>query len=215
VKRLLPAYQGFTTVELLGASVCAAILLSALYGFYSQQLAYLLVQETRTATLEDARGALDIMARELKNAGSWGQGTAPLGCKRIVAATPTLLRIQADLNGDGDCDGATSVAETGEDVTYDIYKSTDTCPGAMTIRRNNNCLLANVVVSSKEPLFTYFDSNDAQLAGNPPLDAVRRIKIKFSVEVPDPTPQGKRVGNMLRTTLSSSVKFRNLQDGSL
>ena len=201
-------------MELLGASACAAIFLSALYGFYSQQLAYLLVQETRTATLMDARGALDIMVRELKNAGSWGEGTAPLGCKRIVTATPNLLRIQADLNGDGDCDGATSGVETGEDVTFDLYKPTDTCPGAITIRRNNNCLVANVVVSSKEPLFTYFNGDDVQLAGNPPVDSVRRVSIKFSVEVPDPTPQGKRLGKTLRTTLSSSVKFRNVQDGS-
>jgi Tfp pilus assembly protein PilW len=209
MNRALRNDDGFTTVELLGASLCATMILAALYGFSSQQLANLLVQETKTAILEDARGALDIMARELKNAGSWGEGAAPSECKRIVTATPTFLRIQADLNGDGDCDGAASTVETGEDVTYELNKPTDACPGFVIIRRNGNCLVANVVISSKEPLFTYFDANDLQLPGYPSVEAVRRVSIKFSVEVPDPTSQGKRSGKTLKSTLSSSVKFRN------
>jgi len=209
MNRTLRNDDGFTTVELLGASLCATILLAALYGFSSQQLANLLVEETKTATLEDARGALDIMVRELKNAGSWGEGSAPSECKRIVTATPTLLRVQADLNGDGDCDGAISVVETGEDVTYELNKPTAACPGFITIRRNGNCLVANAVVSSKEPLFSYFDANGLQLAGTPLVDEVKRVSIKFSVEVPDPTSQGKRSGKTVKSTLSSSVKFRN------
>ena len=201
---MLWSRKGLTTVELLGAALCAAIILAALYGFYREQLFNLLLQEARTATLEDARGALDIMVRELRNAGFWGTGMAPTGCKRIVTATPTLIRIQADLDGNGDC----SSAVVGNDVTYDLSNGTPTCPGSI-IRRNGNCLVANVVVSSGEPLFTYFDIADTQLPGNPPLDAVKRIRIAFSVQVPEPTPQGKKSGRTIRSTLSSSVEFRN------
>ncbi len=203
MKRMLWSRKGLTTVELLGAALCAAIILAALYGFYREQLFNLLLQEARTATLEDARGALDIMVRELRNAGFWGTGMAPAGCKRIVTATPTLIRIQADLDGNGDCSSA-----VGDDVTYDLSNGTPTCPGSI-MRRNGNCLVANVVVSSGEPLFTYFDIADTQLPGNPPLDAVKRIRIAFSVQVPEPTPQGKKSGRTIRSTLSSSVEFRN------
>jgi hypothetical protein len=203
VKKIIRSRAGLTTVELLGAALCATVILSALYGFYREQLVYLLLQETRTATLEDARGALDIMIRELRNAGWWDKGFAPPSCKRIVTATPTIIHIQADLNGDEDCDGA-----TGENVTYDLYKGTESCPG-MILRRNGICLVANVVVTAGEQLFTYFDANDAQLAANPPVDAVKRVRIKFSVEVPDPSPQGKRSGKTIRSTLASSVEFRN------
>jgi hypothetical protein len=207
VTKLIHSRKGFTTVELLGAALSAAVILSALYGFYREQLVHLLLQETKTATLEDARGALDIMVRELRNAGSWGKGPAPAGCKGIVAATPTVIRIQADLNGDGDCDGAAE-SERGENVTYDLSKGTDTCPG-MILRRNTFCLVANVHVPFGEPLFTYFDADDSALAQNPPLDSIKRVRIRFSVEVPDPTPQAKKSGKTIRSTLASSVEFRN------
>jgi Tfp pilus assembly protein PilW len=52
-------------------------MIGGLYGFYRDQLFYNLAQQTKTATLEDARGALDIMARDLKNAGSWATGAPP------------------------------------------------------------------------------------------------------------------------------------------
>jgi Tfp pilus assembly protein PilW len=208
--------SGFTTVEFLGATACAAIVLSALYGFYREQLFSLLLQETRTVTLEDVRGSLDIMGRELRNAGSFPVVTDVTCVKdgsgnplRVVSATSTSIQIQADTesrNG-GDPDG--KCTETGEAVTYDIGSATSTCPGPMIIRRNGYCLVANVVISSKEPLFTYFDGNDIQLGGNPPVDVVKRVSIKFSVEVPDPTPRGKRSGKTLKSTLSSSVTFRN------
>lgn len=196
-----------TTLELLNGALCAAVVLATLYGFYRQQLFNLLSQEVKTATLEDARGALDIMVRELRNAGYWGNGTAPAGCQKIVAATATSIRIQADLNGDGDCDGATA-AETGEDVAYDLSTATPTCPGSI-IRRNGNCLVANVVIPAGERLFRYFDGDDTALAGSPPLDAIKRVKIALSVRVPEPTPQGRASGKTITSTLSSSVEFRN------
>jgi Tfp pilus assembly protein PilW len=115
MKRMLWC-TGFTTVEFLGATACAAIVLSALYGFYRQQLFSLLVQETRTVTLEDVRGSLDIMVRELRNAGSFPVMTDATCVKdssgdplRVVSASSTSIRIQADTesrNGaepDGKC----------------------------------------------------------------------------------------------------------------
>jgi hypothetical protein len=215
MKRMLWC-AGFTTVEFLGATACAAIVLSALYGFYREQLFSLLLQEMKTVTLEDVRGSLDIMVRELRNAGSFPLTTDASCVKdgsgnplRVVSATSTSIQIQADTesrNG-GDPDG--KCTETGEVVTYDIGGATAACPGPMIIRRNGYCLVANVVVSAREPLFTYFDGSDLPFAGNPPVDAVKRIGIKFSVEVPDPTPQGKRLGKTVKTALSSSVTFRN------
>ncbi len=216
MKKILACYRGFTTVELLSAALCGAIVLSALYGFSRSQLFGLLLQETRTATLEDARGALDIMVRELRNAGSFpvAAGTAciqddsgkPL---RIVSASPSSIQIQTDTVSTGGNDPDGKCTETGESVTYAIGSGTETCPGPMTIKRNGSCLVANVVVSAKEPLFTYWDANDSPLGSNPAVDAVKRVRIKFSVEVPDPTPQGKNLKTTVKAALSSSVGFRN------
>ena len=209
--RILAQRHGTTTVEVLCAAACGAIVLATLYSFYREQLIHLVVQETRTATLEDARGALDIMARELRNAGYGGSGTAPAGCQRIVTATAMSIRIQADINGDSDCDGATS-AETGEDVVYDLASATPTCPGA-NLRRNDNCLVANVVMPPGQSLLTYFDEADFRIAGVPQPDRIKRIKITLSVQVAEPTPQGKASGKKVASTISSSVELRNPQRG--
>jgi Tfp pilus assembly protein PilW len=216
MKKIFTCSRGFTTVELLSAALCGAIVLSALYGFSRGQLFSLLLQETKTATLEDARGALDIMVRELRNAGSFPMTTDATCIKddsgkplRVVSASPTSIQIQTDTasTGSGDPDGKCTA--TGENVTYAIGSGTDACPGPITIKRNGSCLVANVVVSAKEPLFTYFDLNGPELVASPPVDAVKRVRIRFSVEVPDPTPGGKGLGKTIKATLSSSIIFRN------
>ena len=207
--RIFARSNGTTTVELLCAAVSGAVVLAALYGFYRTQLIHLVAQEGKTATLEDARGALDIMVRELRNAGYWESGAPPAGCRRIVAATAELIRIQADFNGDGDCDGATA-AETGEDVTYELTGPTPTCPGAV-LRRNRNCLAANVVLPPGQPLFSYFDETDSPLPAAPPLDRIRRVRIALSVEQPESSPAKKPAAKKIASTLSSSVEFRNAQ----
>lgn len=196
--------RGFTTAELLIAGLFGMVVVATLYGFYREQLYNLISQETKTATLEDARGALDMMVRELRNAGSWGTGTAPSGCSRVVSASATSIRIQADLDGNGSC----STSTTGEDVTFDLASATSTCPGSI-IRRNGNCLVGNVVIPTGSSLFTYYDSSNTQLSSSPTVTNVKRVKITFSVQVAEPTPEGKAAGRNVTSTLSSSVEFRN------
>jgi Tfp pilus assembly protein PilW len=217
MKKIVSDHRGFTTVEFLSVALCGAIVLSGLYGFSRGQLFSLLVQETRTATMEDARGALDIIVRELRNAGSFPKLTDPSCIKdasgnplRLISANSTSIQIQTDTESTagGDPDGQCTA--TGENVTYAIGGGTEACPGPITIKRNGSCLVASVAVSSKEPLFTYFDLNDKQLGANPPLDAIKRVRIRFAVEVSDPTPRGKSLGTTIKSTLSSSVEFRNL-----
>lgn len=204
--------RGFTMAELLVAALFALIVVGTLYGFYRQQLLTLHSEEVRTATLEDTRGALDIMVRELRNAGAWTSGSQPGGCQRIVTAIDAAIRTQADLNGDGDCDSATS-AETGEDVTYELASATSTCPGKIIRRKGSGidpgqCLVANVVIPAGSSFLTYYDTAGAVLT--PPIadfNAIRRVKITFAVEVANPHPDVG--GALLASTLSSSVEFRN------
>ena len=203
MKSILWNAEGVTTIELVVAALFAGIILATLYGFYRHQLFSLLSQEVKTATLEDARGALDIMVRELRNAGYWGSGTSPPGCQKIVMATPNSIRIQADLDANGDCNSA-----VGDDVTYDLSNATPTCPG-LILRRNGNCLVGSVVIPPGAALFSYFDGADAQLAASPAVDSIQRVKITFSVQVPEPTPEGKALGRTVASTLTSSVEFRN------
>lgn len=195
--------KGFTTAELLVAALFGMIVVATLYGFYTEQLYNLISQETKTATLEDARGSLDMMVRELRNAGSWGTGTAPSGCSRVKAATATSIQIQADLDSNGNCSSA-----TGEDVTYDLSTATSTCPGSI-IRRNSNCLVANVVIPTGSSLFTYYNSSNTDLGPSPTVTSIKRVKITFAVQVQNPNPNSRSANPNVTSTLSSSVEFRN------
>jgi len=210
VKRIFLNSKGFTIAEVLLAALFGLIVMAALYGFFREQLFNLVSQETKTVTLEEARGALNLMAREIRNAGAWGTGVAPTECSRIVTATATVIQVQADLNADGDCDGATNPDETGENVTYAFVStpnpSGDPCPGA-SITRNEDCLAANVIIPSGNFL-TYYIAGSTTPLGFPisDLTTIKRVKITFAIEKTNPNP---KVGGTISSTLSSSAIFRN------
>ena len=231
MKQILCNNNGYTITEQLIAALFALVVVGTLYGFYRDQLFHLVSQEAKTATLEDARGALDIIIRDLRNAGSWGTGSAPLErdssedlknlddpdndadnvCNRVYTATKKSIHIQMDLNGDGDCmdyldHPAAGHRKDRETIRYELTGPTDTCPGATIIRRNGDCLVPNVVTPTPEKLFMYYDGNGADLGDDPVPVAIKRVKISFSVQVKNPNP---RIAGFVTSTLSSSVEFRN------
>jgi len=207
--------RGMTLIEQLVALGLGALMMTGLFGYFRSEAIHLRSLETRTTTMEDARGALDIMTRELKNAGSWGTGSVPTEtgsvddpdddadavCNRVYLATVNRLHVQMDLNGNGNC----ADVDPRENIRYELTGPTATCPGSTIIRRNGDCLVANILVGPI-PLFTYFDSMGNDLGAAPHLAAIRRVRIAFSVQVKNPDA---RVGGNLTTLLSSSVEFRN------
>jgi len=186
--------------------------IATLYGFFRDQLYFLVAQETKTATLEDARGALDMMVRELSNAGSFPlpanyPTTRPANdddvnnCKRVVSASATSIRIQADLTEDGDC------ADDNEDVTYTYNLMSG------TIERNSTTspVVSNVALASGNDFLTYYTagSTTSVTPSSTNINAIKRVKISFAVQVADPTPEGKAAGRKITSTLYSTVDFRN------
>jgi hypothetical protein len=188
----------------------------AIYGFYRTQLFQTLAQETKTATLEDARGALDIIVRDLKNAGAWVDGRPPaeIGtaddpendsdsiCNRIYAANATKIHVQMDLNGNGNCGDS----EPRENVRYELTGPTSTCGGIKIIRRNGDCLVANVTTPVAGKLFTYFDSSGADLGAAPAVARIKRVRVTFGVRAKNPDTQAK---TSIVSELSTSVDLRN------
>jgi type II secretory pathway component PulJ len=207
---------GITLIEQLLALLLGAVMITSLYGFYRAGLYQFIAQETKIAALQDARGALDIIIRDLKNAGSWGTGQPPAEhggaddpdgdadavCNRVYAATPTMIHVQMDLNGNGSC-GDT---EPRENIRYEITGPTATCPGSKILRRNDDCLLAHVVTPAADKVFRYYDSSGHDLGDTPPLQAIKRIRIAFSVQEKNPDPHNSET---LTANLSTSVELRN------
>jgi len=208
--------RGTTLLEQLITLLLGTVVITSLYGFYRAELFHLLSQEAKTITLEEARGAMDIISRDLKGAGSWGTGSVPSEqggdddpegdadavCNRVYRATRALIHIQMDLNGNDNC----ADTDPRENIRYELAGSTATCSGAVVIRRNGDCLVSNVTTPAPNTLFTYYDSNGVDLGESPPLSAIKRIRIEFTVEVKNPDPQ---VRGKISSSLSSSVELRN------
>ena len=208
--------SGVSFVEQMVALALGSVLLTGLYGYFRSNLFQLLILESRTAILEDARGAVDIIIRDLRNAGSWSSGSVPteMGgaddpdndpdavCNRVYAATASMIHVQMDINGNGNC----ADTDPRENIRYELAGPTTTCPGPSIIRRNGDCLVANVVVPAEGKLFTYFDRDGNDLGNLPPLDLIRRVRVAFTIEVKSPTPQ---ITGKLASSLSSSVQLRN------
>lgn len=214
--RFLAHQRGVTLLEQIISLLLGAVMITTLYGYFRAELYQLAALERKTATLEDARGALDIMIRELKNAGSWGTGSAPAEtgvgddpnsdadtvCNRVYVATATLLHVQMDINGNGTC------ADTNprENIRYELTGPTSTCSGPYIIRRSNDCLVANVYTETAGKLFTYYDAGGTDLGNSPDPAVIKRVRIAFAVQVQNPDP---RIGGNLASTVSNSVEFRN------
>ena len=208
--------RGVTFIEQMVGLLLGSVMIASLYGYFRSTLYQQLSLETKTATLEDARGALDIMSRDLRHAGSWGSGSAPneIGsmddpdndadsvCNRVYAASPSIIHVQMDLNGNGNC----ADTDPRENIRYELTGPTSTCPGSNIIRRNGDCLVANVVLPIAGKLFTYFDADGTELGSTPTLDSIKRVRIVFAVQVKNPDP---RLTGNLASTLSSSVELRN------
>lgn len=200
MKRMVLDNKGFTLAELLIASLFGVIVMATLYGFFRDQLFNLLQQETKTGTLEEVRGAMDMMVRELRNAGSWGKSpyTAPTNCSRVATATSEKIQIRADLDADGDCAGA-----TGEDVTYELSGS--------KITRNDDSLVESVVLPSGSSFLTYYKADNTSFTPSTAADRdlIKRVKITFGVQVQNPNPNSRAANPNITSTLSTSVEFRN------
>jgi Tfp pilus assembly protein PilW len=208
--------RGVTLIEQLAALLLGTIVIASLYEFYRAELFRTISQEAKTSTLEDARGALDIMVRDLRNAGSWGTGSAPperggvddpnndadMKCNRVYAASGGMIHVQMDLNSNDSC----ADTEPRENIRYELTGPTATCPGTTIIRRNGDCLVANVKTASDSKLFTYYDVTGADLGDSPSPMAIKRIRIAFAVQVKNPDP---RVGGNMNSTLSTSIDLRN------
>ncbi len=200
--------KGFTLTELLVAMGLSLMVLSAVYGVYRVQAHTVRAQEFKMEAQEDARAALDMMTREIRNAGFFPTLTpcaAPAnnnGVATATAASATTLRFVYDADRDGFCTGTLAgPAGADEDVTYS-YTGTDI---TRTVGNGAPQLLTagNVTAFS----FTYFDSAAAPItvpANIAPL--AKRISISLTVRSRSTDAQ---FGGGQLITMTSNVDLRN------
>src|SRR5262249_45732798 len=191
--------SGVTLIEQLVALLLGAVIIASLYEFYRAELFRTISQEAKTSTLEDARGALDIIVRDLRNAGSWGTGSIPAekggvddpnsdadpDCNRFYAASRGIIHIQLDLNANGSC----RRSEPLYNIRCELTSPDASCSGATINRRNGYCLVAHVKTITADQLFTYYYVTVAVLGDSLLTAAIKRIRIAFAVQVKNPDPK--------------------------
>ena len=92
--------RGFTLVEMLIAMVIAGIMGMALVAFLRVQHQTMVRQNSGVLATQNARAAMDMLARELRNAGYSPRGA--LSAARVQVMEVDSVSWTADMNADGD-----------------------------------------------------------------------------------------------------------------
>ncbi len=209
-------------IELLVTILLSSIVMGAIYSVYRVQTHSMKVQENRLEAQEYARSVLDLMVREIRNA-----GYAPLGCGEgagIAVAGAQTLQFRYDANADGDC------ADLDEDITYG-FDTAGCSAGFANITRKDGANAAlpitdcNVATGTANFSFTYYPKNcldnnfstpvgggAAACPGTPGGDAgtfaaLHRVKITLTVQSKNPDPE---FGGQLISTMTSNVNLHNI-----
>ncbi len=203
-------HGGFSLIELLVTVLLSSIVMGAIYSVYRVQTHSMKVQENRMEAQEYARSVLDLMVREIRNA-----GYDPLGCAEvagIAVAGVQTLQFRYDANADGDC------ADLEEDITYGF--DTAGCPaGFANITRDdaNDTNSAQPITdcnirddSGKFSLAYY--QKDSTTAYATPVSAANRLlthRVIVTITVESKNPNSE-FGGQLISTMTSNVNLHNI-----
>ena len=138
---------GFSLIELLLAMTITLTILGLTSGFLASSFNVRARENQKTDALADTQRALNIMSREIANAGF---GLANNG---IVAAdsNDTAIRVRANLNAFDGQTSSNSISDRNEDVKYSLYSAgSDSYIVRLDIgTQNQTTVLANRVDSLK------------------------------------------------------------------
>ena len=223
--------KGFTLIEILVASAISMLMLGTIYLAIQSAQRSSSGMERKVTAQHDARGALEIMAMEIRmvsynptfatdiwrNVACASGGVTPAN-RGIQNATATSIMVQMDIcctGGDGDGD----VADPNEIIRYN-YETTGT---DRYITRSTNCGPAQSILGDSStprtvkvintdlgiPLVQYFDGAGAQIAAASlpaAIPNIRVIDIVLAVETDEIDPS---TGQKRRMVYSTRVIPRN------
>jgi len=178
--------NGFTLVELIVAIFIGSLVLTAIYSFINMAQRSSSGIERRVGAQQDARGALELMAMELRMASynplSQRPWAVPASCSGLSAdqiyrgiqeATANSITIEMDLNGNGVVEGTTGL-NPDEVIKYvydssnkEITRSTSCAtPQPFLGAANSNTDQKTVSVENNAagiPVFRYFNASGTDI----------------------------------------------------
>lgn len=187
--------EGFTLVELMVSMGIGMVILAAVTTTFMSQTRIYNAQEQINEMQQNARGALDILSRELKMAGYKPNGGGFDG----VTYSTTQLRVQADLNSDG----AISTSSTAnEQITYAFDNANEQITRA--VGSGSAQILAEHISAFT---FNYLDSAGAAttVSAN-----IRQLSITITAKTAKPDPNFTSNGGYRNYTMSATITPGNL-----
>ncbi len=196
---------GFSLIELIIAMSITLVVMSIAVTFLAGSLGVRARESARTAALADAQHALNIMSREVANAG-FG-----LTSNGIVAADSgaNSIRVRANLNAYQRLAlAAHNVSEQDEDVMFSLQANAD---GSFALIRSDIGMVEARVLANPINSLTlrYFNAAGTELAANAGNNAAR-VKITLAIILPAVGAPGS-AGYQPQSTvqLASDVALRN------
>jgi type IV pilus assembly protein PilW len=187
--------NGFTLVELLVSMSIGMVLLAAVTTTFMSQTRIYNAQEQVNEMQQNARGALDIITREVKMAGYNPNGVSFLG----VTYSTTQLMIQADL----DSSGAISTSSTAnEQIIYAYDAANDRITRA--VGSGSAQVLAEHIAAFD---FTYLDGTGTAttVSAN-----IRQVTINITARTAKPDPNFTSNGGYRTYTMAATITPGNL-----
>lgn len=199
--------RGFTLIDTLVGLAVALVVGAGAVTFVRAQSLALRTQAAQTDVNDQARGVIELMAREIRLAGLNPRCiTTPPPVTALVTAEPQRLRIQYDRNENGILDTGASASE---DVTYQYV--TDTLTLQRITGDTTSDLATNVPTDGFE--IKYFQSNGTEivgtLAGNALTPAEMAAVYRISIKLEPVESADTRLPTNARSTLWTSVLLRN------
>ena len=202
--------RGFTLIELLVVMALGLVVLGAVLNIFIKQNETSQAQQEIAYAQQNVRAAMDLMMREIRNAGYDPTGNAFAGGQQVIpVATGTTLEVRSDYRGDDPWDPPDgAVDDPNEDVTYSVNASSQ-------ILRNGQILVDSPGGLSFGYVLKDLTVYDPPGPGDPPLVLtpdqmadVRAVIIFVDVMTADRAPD---TGEYRMRPLMNATSIRNLR----
>jgi len=191
-----PKAAGFTLVEMMVAIAIGMIVIASVAGTFSAQTRQNKAEEEISQMHQNVRGALDLISRELMQAGY----KAPGGSVTGVTYSATQLLLQADLDGNGTIDTGSSSLE------YIVY-AYDSSNNRITRKLGSGGTPEAVADNITQFDFAY---KDAAGAATTTSASIRKVTITITGRTAKPDPSYTSNGGYRTYQLSVELVPPNL-----
>jgi type IV pilus assembly protein PilW len=187
---------GFTLVEMMVSMGIGMVIMAGVATTFRSQTRVYNAQEQVNEMEQNARGALDVIGRELKMAGYRPTGMTLTG----VTYSTAQLQIQADVNGDG---LLTPVASEPNEVVIYAFDSTNR---QITRKDGSNSAL---VLADNITQFTFAYLDSAGTATTTTAN-IRQVRVSITAQTAKPDPDYTANNGYRTYTVAATITPVNL-----